>query len=171
MDEFAISVIVSFLFIITGIFGLILPTLPGALFIWLGIVSYGVLNPHVHWHMSFYVIEGFLAASTYVIDYVATFWGVKKFKGTKAGAVGAVLGLFFVFIMGPGGIIVGPFLGAILGELIAGGELRQALRSGFGSFVGFIAALFLRLLICGFMIAWFITKVIQTLPHPYLFHF
>jgi len=164
MDEIALSTIVSFIFIITGIVGLLLPTLPGALFIWLGIVSYGILNPNIHWPISFYVIQGLLAISTYVIDYVATFWGVKRFKGTKAGAIGAVIGLAFVFIIGPGGLIIGPFLGAIIGELLAGGELRQALTSGFGSFVGFLIALFLRLLICGFMVAWFISKVFYSIP-------
>ena len=162
MDQVAIAALISFALIIIGIAGLLLPALPGALFIWLGIVAFGLLAPGVHWSIWFYVGQGLLALSTYIIDYLATIWGVKKFKGTKAGAIGAVLGMLLVFVIGPLGIIIGPFIGAIIGELLAGGELRQALTSGFGSFVGFIVAAFLRLLICGIMISWFLAKVITS---------
>ncbi len=164
MDHAIVATLISFAFIVTGVIGLLFPALPGAIFIWLGIVTYGVLNPDVNWPLSFYVIQGLLALSTYLVDYLATIWGVRKFKGTKAGAIGAVIGMLFVFIIGPIGLIIGPFLGAITGELLAGGELRQALTSGFGSFVGFIVALFIRLLICGIMLSWFISKVISLYP-------
>ncbi len=166
MDQVALASLISFALILTGVAGLLLPALPGALMIWLGIVAFGFLDPAVNWPISFYVAEGLLALSTYVIDYLATIWGVKKFKGTRAGAIGAVLGMLLVFVAGPPGIVIGPFIGAITGELIAGGELRQALTSGFGSFVGFIVATFLRLFICGIMISWFLYKVISTAQVP-----
>ncbi len=162
MDKGALATLVSFAFIVTGIAGVLLPALPGAFMVWLGIAAFGFLNPDVNWPISFYVVQGLLALSTYIIDYLATIWGVKKFKGSKAGAIGAVLGMLLVFVLGPLGIIIGPFIGAVIGELLAGGELRQALTSGFGSFVGFIVATFLRLFICGIMIAWFLYKVISS---------
>ncbi|RUM92142.1 MAG: DUF456 domain-containing protein [Thermodesulfatator sp.] len=165
MDSAALATLVSFILLITGIAGMILPGLPGAVLVWLGIVAYGFLNPHVHWSITFFLMEGMLALLTYVVDYLATIWGVAKFKGTKAGAIGAVLGMFFVFIIGPPGLIIGPFLGAVTGELIAGGEMRQALTSGFGTFVGFLIATFVRLLICGIMISWFVAKVIASIPN------
>lgn len=165
MDPTALAVLISFILIVTGVAGMLLPGLPGALMIWLGIVAYGFLNPNIQWSMGFFVIQGLLALLTYVIDYLATIWGVKKFKGSKAGAIGAVIGMVFVFVMGPAGLIIGPFLGAVTGELIAGGEMRQALTSGFGTFVGFLVATFLRLLICGIMISWFVAKVISSMPH------
>ena len=166
MDQVALASLISFALILTGVAGLLLPALPGAFMIWLGIVAFGLLDPAANWSISFYVAEGVLALSTYIIDYLATIWGVKKFKGTRAGAIGAVLGMLLVFVAGPPGIVIGPFIGAITGELIAGGELRQALTSGFGSFVGFIVATFLRLFICGIMISWFLYKVISTAQVP-----
>ncbi len=168
MDNATLATLISFILILTGIAGMILPGLPGALLIWLGIVAYGFLNPNVHWTITFFLIEGLLALLTYVVDYLATIWGVKKFKGTKAGAIGAVMGMFFVFIMGPLGLIIGPFIGAVMGEIIAGGEMRQALSSGFGTFVGFLVATFVRLLLCGIMISWFVAKVIATIPNKVL---
>jgi uncharacterized protein YqgC (DUF456 family) len=165
MESAALATIISFILLVTGIAGMILPGLPGALLVWLGIVAYGFLNPNVHWSMTFFLMEGLLALLTYVVDYLATIWGVSKFKGTKAGAIGAVLGMTFVFIMGPPGLIIGPFIGAVTGELVAGGEMRQALTSGFGTFVGFLVATFVRLLLCGIMISWFVAKVIASIPH------
>ncbi len=164
MDSVALAAIISFILLVTGIAGMILPGLPGALMVWLGIVAYGFLNPQVHWSMGFFFAEGALALLTYVVDYLATIWGVKKFKGTTAGAVGAVLGMALVFFIGPPGLIIGPFLGAVAGELLYGGEMKKALTSGFGSFVGFIVATFVRLLICGIMISWFVAKVIASIP-------
>ncbi len=168
MDNATLATLISFILILTGIAGMILPGLPGALLIWLGIVAYGFLNPNVHWTITFFLIEGLLALLTYVVDYLATIWGVKKFKGTKAGAIGAVMGMFFIFIMGPLGLIIGPFIGAVMGEIIAGGEMRQALSSGFGTFIGFLVATFVRLLLCGIMISWFVAKVIATIPNKVL---
>jgi uncharacterized protein YqgC (DUF456 family) len=55
-----------------------------------------------------------------------------------------VIGIFF---FPPFGLIVGPFLGAYLGELVAGKDSRTALRSGFGSFVGFVAGTIMKLAI------------------------
>ena len=165
MDSAALATLISFILLVTGIAGMILPGLPGAVLVWLGIVAYGFLNPHVHWSMTFFLLEGLLALLTYAVDYLATVWGVKKFKGTTAGAVGAILGMTFVFIMGPPGLIIGPFIGAVTGELLYGGEMRQALTSGFGTFVGFLVATFARLLICGIMISWFVAKVIASIPH------
>ncbi len=163
MDQVALATLISLALIITGVAGLLLPALPGAFMIWLGIVAFGFLTPDIHWSMSFYIAQALLALSTYAIDYLATVWGVRKFKGSKAGAIGAVIGMLLVFVAGPPGLIIGPFLGAIAGELLAGGELRQALTSGFGSFIGFIVATFLRLLICGVMISWFLYKVVSSL--------
>ena len=169
MDNAAVATLISFVCIIIGIFGLVFPALPGAVLIWLGIVAYGILNPFVHWSTTFYVIQGILALLTYAVDYIATVWGVKKFKGSKAGAIGAVAGMLFVLVVGPAGIIIGPFIGALIGELIHGEELRQALLSGLGSFLGFLMAMFLRLMICGAMLAWFISKILMS--HAYRFHF
>gem|GEM_PF-3895376 len=48
-------------------------------------------------------ISARLAASTYLVDYLATVWGVRRFNGSKAAAIGAVLGTLLIFVMGPPG--------------------------------------------------------------------
>lgn len=71
---------------------------------------------------------------------------VNKAKGTRSGQrgalVGAILGLFF----SPPGILLGPFIGALIGELAAGTDSSKAMRSAWFAFLGFISGSFLKLL-------------------------
>ena len=85
--------------------------------------------------------------------------------------------------MGPWGIVIGPFLGAVLGELLYfnrhpqvtanGGEqsedntqhgknsnLNRAIRAGFGSFMGLLTGTVLKCICCGMMIAYFVKELI-----------
>jgi len=92
-----------------------------------------------------------------IIENVIPMWGTKKLGGSKAGIIGSTIGLFaglFLLtpITGPFSIIIGPFLGAMIGELITGKNFNIAMRSGFGSFIGFLAGTGLKLMISSVMI-------------------
>ena len=69
----------------------------------------------------------------------------KKFKcsgwGVFGCAVGTIVGLFFL----PIGLIAGPFLGTVAGELIAGRRIGHALKGGVGTLVGYVATLAMKL--------------------------
>ncbi|MFA6884657.1 MAG: DUF456 domain-containing protein, partial [Paludibacteraceae bacterium] len=74
-----------------------------------------------------------------ILDYVVPGWCTKKFGGSRKGVIGSIIGLFVgLFAPIPYGVIIGPFLGAVIGELIEGRNTAEALKSGLGSFVGFI---------------------------------
>ena len=87
---------------------------------------------------------GVIGAAVFVLDYVVPIWGTKKLGGTKEGVRGSTLGLFagliitFIFPIGFIAVLLGPFIGAYLGEKNAGTEDHKAWRSAFGSFVGFL---------------------------------
>jgi uncharacterized protein YqgC (DUF456 family) len=81
------------------------------------------------------------------------------YGGSRAAAWGAVLGSFMIFVIGPLGILVGPLMGAIAGELIMGEEVRQALQSGFGSFLGFIGGALAKIVISCIMVFWFVMQI------------
>ncbi len=152
--------IVSIPLMLAGLVGSVFPALPGVALIWGGMLSFYFLDDLHRLDITFLIIQGILTASTYVADYLITIWGVKKYDGSKAAAWGAALGSLLVFVIGPLGIIIGPLLGAIAGDLISGQMLKQAFRSGFGSFVGFLFAMLYRLIVCGVMLFWFVIKVI-----------
>lgn len=65
------------------------------------------------------------------------------------------MGVFFL----PLGIIIGPFIGAIAGELLGGRGLSQAMKAGLGSLVGFLLGTVVKLLLCGYLVYLFIVEV------------
>jgi uncharacterized protein YqgC (DUF456 family) len=95
---------------------------------------------------------------TLVLDYLVPIWGTKKFGGSKYGVWGCTLGFLAAFWMGPWGVILGPFLGAFLGEMIAGKNSKQSFRAAMGSFIGFIAGSFFKLVACFFMLYYVIQQ-------------
>ncbi|WP_417913528.1 DUF456 domain-containing protein [Candidatus Electronema sp. JM] len=146
-------------FIAAGFVGIVFPALPGTVLIAGGFLVYGLITGFDSLSGWFFVGQGLLICLGYAVDVLATAWGVRKFGGSKAAAWGAVLGTLLVFVVGPIGILVGPLLGAVVGELIMGEQLKQALHSGVGSFLGFIGGVAAKMLIAGIMVAWFVVEI------------
>ena len=61
-------------------------------------------------------------------------------------ALGTVIGLFFL----PIGLVMGPVWGTFLGELFAGKNVDEAVEGGIGSFVGTVAATYVKVMSCVF---------------------
>ena len=95
-----------------------------------------------------------------VLDYFIPMLGSKYSGGSRWGTrgclIGTVAGLFFM----PWGIILGPFLGAFFGELLGGRETGEALKSGFGSLVGFLFGTVLKFVVCGYFSWLFIETLV-----------
>ena len=87
----------------------------------------------------------------------------KKFGGSKAGAIGAVLGLIIGLLSPvPFGFLIGPFVGAFIGEIVFNKTKGpQALKAAFGSFLGFIASTFMKLLVSFTFLVLFLWEVIS----------
>ena len=143
-----------------GLVGTVFPALPGAALIFCGFLVYGLITGFSSLSGWFFLGQALLLSLSYLMDFAATVWGVRKFGGSKAAAWGAALGTLLVFVLGPVGILVGPLLGAVVGELLVGEQFRQALHSGFGSFLGFIVGTAAKLLLAGIMAAWFFWQII-----------
>ena len=77
-----------------------------------------------------------MAALTYVVEFAASILGVKKFGGSRRAMAGALLGGIVGIFLGIPGILLGPFVGAVIGELTLQRSLDQARRAGFGTVVG-----------------------------------
>ncbi len=129
--------ILAVLFGMVGCVGCIAPVLPGVALAYAGYLclyfcSYSEIS------VAWLVVFGVLTLIVSVLDYLLPSYMTKKFGGSKAGERGAMAGVLGGFLFGPIGIIVGPFVGAVLGELIFDNSDKQrALRSGFGSFLSF----------------------------------
>lgn len=93
-------------------------------------------------------------------DYILPIWFTKKFGGSKLGMIGSTIGLIAGLFFPPIGIIVGPIIGAIGGELVSGKEFALACKSGLGSFIGFITTTGAKLIVCFVFLYYFVTSLI-----------
>lgn len=158
MDYFLI--ITGVLFALTGILGCFLPFLPGPPLNYIALLLLHFTSNH-QFTTKFLVIWAIVSAIVVLIDYLIPIWGTKKFGGSKQGVWGSVMGLMAgLFIFPPFGIIIFPFAGAVVGELIAGKDTGSALKAGFGSFVGFLTGTILKLIVSGMMTWYFFSKII-----------
>ena len=131
------------LVILVGAVGCFLPVLPGPL------IAYGAL-----WVLYFFgglppagtlLAGAVVVAAVSVIDYILPSVCAKKFHCSGLGVfgcfVGSIAGIFFL----PWGIVLGPFIGTVAGELAAGKNLSASLRGGVGSLLGYVVCLILKL--------------------------
>ena len=128
-----------------GILGSFLPVLPGVPISWLGLLCF-YLTPSIPFNWTFIIITGVIAIGLYVLDYIIPAMGTKKFGGSKAGAWGTTIGLVIGIIAPiPFGILIGPFAGALIGELVFNKtQGKMAVKAAFGSFLGFLASTFIK---------------------------
>ena len=129
--------ILAILLGIVGCIGCVVPILPGVVLAYVGYVclyfcSYADIS------VAWLVVFGVLTLVVSVLDYILPSYMTKKFGGSKAGERGAMAGVLGGFFFGPIGIIVGPFIGAVVAELIYDSSDKQrAFKSGLGSFLSF----------------------------------
>lgn len=153
-------VILASLIIIIGILGCILPVLPGPPISWLGLLLLDITR-FEDFSTNFLILFAVVAFLVTILDYLVPIWGTKRFGGTKYGIWGATIGLLLgIFILPPIGIILGPFLGALLGEMISGQSNENSFRAAWGSFVGFLLGIGLKLTASLVMTYYFVKALI-----------
>lgn len=141
-------IITGTVFVITGILGCILPVIPGPPIAWLSLLLLQITERENRpFETQTIVLWGVVVVIVTVLDYIVPIWGTKKFGGSKYGTWGSTIGLIAGLFFAPFGILIGPFAGAVVGELLAGKQSRAAFRAGFGSFIGFLTGVFLKLVV------------------------
>lgn len=141
--------IIGFLLMLIGILGSFLPVLPGPTISWVGLLLL-YLTKSVPDDWLFLGITLAIALTVFALDYIIPAVGTKKFGGTKAGMLGTMIGLLvalFFPILGPFGIIIWPFVGALVGELMNKADKKTATKAAFGSFIGFLTGTFLKFMV------------------------
>jgi uncharacterized protein len=142
--------------------GLIYPVIPSALFLLAGYLLYGVFFSFESFSWFFWFIQGSFVLLLFGADYVANMIGIKKFGGSKAGVWGSTIGLLVgPFLIPVLGILIGPFIGAFLAELLVNKRnIKDALKIGLGSVVGFISSVITKGIIQILMIIYFFYMVL-----------
>ena len=169
MDIILLSL--GFILMLVGILGSFLPVLPGPPISWIGLLLLYLTEaiPDDWWLLGITLV---FAIAVFILDYIIPAVGTKKFGGSKAGMAGTIVGLLVAIIfpvLGPFGIIVWPFVGALVGELINKADQKTALKAAFGSFLGFLTGTFMKFLIAIIYLGIFIWKVIEFAPELFTF--
>jgi uncharacterized protein YqgC (DUF456 family) len=164
-------VILGSILVLIGFLGSILPVIPGPPISWLGFLllnwtKYIEGNPEGY-NLVLWVLLFFVVVVT-VLDYVVPILGTKKYGGSKRGIWGATIGVVVgLFILSPIpaigpllGIIIGPFAGAYIGEITSGKKDREALRAAWGSFVGFLMGVGMKLMTCAAILFFFVREIV-----------
>ena len=145
-----VLLILAFFMMLIGLIGCIVPGLPGTPIAYIGLwIAQATEKIHFSWQ--FLLIWGIVVVIISVLDYVVPAWGTKHYGGTKWGVWGSTIGVFVGLFFGAMGVIFGPLFGAVIGELISGKQLNDALKAGWGSFVGILFGTILKLIACGLM--------------------
>ncbi|MCK5782665.1 MAG: DUF456 domain-containing protein, partial [Flavobacteriales bacterium] len=124
-----VLIILSLVFVIFGIIGCFMPIIPGPPISWLAMLMlYFTENTEIDSTTLFTWM--LITIIVLALDYLMPIWGTEKFGGTKMGVNGSMIGLLVGVFFPPFGIIIGPFLGAFIAELIHDAhDTRKAFKS------------------------------------------
>jgi uncharacterized protein YqgC (DUF456 family) len=145
----------AILLVIAGLAGTVLPVLPGAILVFAGLLVAAWADDFARVGFGGLAIIAALGLISMGVDFLGSVLGAKRVgaspQALAGAAIGAVVGIFF----GIPGIVLGPFVGAVLGELLARGGLVRAGKVGLGTSLGLLLAAIAKLVLAFAMIAVF----------------
>jgi uncharacterized protein YqgC (DUF456 family) len=146
---------------LAGLAGTVLPVLPGPILVFGGMVLYGAMTGFATLGPRFFVLQGAALVVVFLVDYVATAVGTRLAGGSRQAAIGAIAGTILALIfLGPLGIVIGPFAGAVAVELLRGMPPAKAVRVGFGTLVGTLGGTLFKLFAEVAMIVYFFIEIL-----------
>lgn len=152
-------VILAIALVLSGLLGAIYPLLPGPPLVFAGLWLGAYADHYQHAGFKTLVLIAVLGGIAVLLDFVAASFGAKRVGASPQAITGAFLGTMGGLFFGITGLIFGPFIGAVLGELYAQRSINQAAASGLGTWLGLllgtIAKLVLSFMMIGaFALAW-----------------
>lgn len=154
-----ILIIIGILCLLVGLAGCVIPMLPGPPVAYVGLLLLH-FTERVQFGTTALLVWLVLVVAVQILDYFVPMLGSKYSGGSRWGTrgclAGTIIGLFFM----PLGIIIGPFLGAVVGELLGGRDTAAALKSGLGSLLGFLFGTLLKCMMCGYFCWQFVSALL-----------
>jgi uncharacterized protein YqgC (DUF456 family) len=164
--------IFTFLFLLAGVAAVFVPGVPTPLLSWLGVLLCAVAWKGGPVNGILLAVATALTALAHIFEFVGSYFGAKWFGASWRGGLGAfaggILGMIALLLLPvPGGVFfaiaglfAGPFIGAVVGELLGNREWREAAKSGLGTVLGNFAAMLLKLAITLLLLAGFTVALV-----------
>jgi hypothetical protein len=147
---------------VVGFAGVVLPGLPGTALIFAGLLLAAWADGFVRVGTGTLTVLGILTVATYVVEAATVALGMKRLGTTRRAMAGAAIGTIAGLFFGLPGLIIGPFAGAVLGELTTHRDLGRAGRAGIAAWVGFLIGTVVKVglafaMVGIFLAAWFVS--------------
>ncbi|HEY8682717.1 MAG TPA: DUF456 domain-containing protein [Rhodanobacter sp.] len=143
------------LLILGGLLGSVLPALPGLPMIFAGIWLAAAVDHYRHAGLWWLLVIGALGAFGVILDFVASTLGARRVGASRFALWGASAGTLLGMFFGIPGLLFGPFLGALLGELASGNSVLRSAHVGIGSWLGMLFGTLLKLVTSFVMVGLF----------------
>jgi uncharacterized protein YqgC (DUF456 family) len=141
--------------IIGGMVGSVIPALPGLPMIFGGIWLAAAVDNYRHLGLWWLLLIGGLGTAGVIIEFIASTLGAKRVGASRLALWGASLGTLAGMFLGLPGLLLGPFIGAILGELASGTSVLRSAHVGVGTWIGLLFGTLMKLAISFMMIGLF----------------
>jgi uncharacterized protein YqgC (DUF456 family) len=155
MDWNILWYVIAGILIAAGLAGSIIPNLPGIPVMFGGMLLAAWVGHFATIPMWVIVFLGVLAAFSIVFDFLAGTYGAKRYGASTAAVWGALIGTIVGLFFGIPGVILGPFAGAVLGQLVSGSRLEHAAKVGIGTWIGLLIGTAIKLAVAFMMLGTF----------------
>jgi len=160
MDAHLLWYLLAGALILLGLAGTVLPALPGLPLVFAGMLLAAWADGFREIGVWTVLLLALLTLVSIVVDVVSTALGAKRVGAGKAAMFGAALGTLVGAFFAIPGLIIGPFLGAMVAELLRGRELAHASRVGFGTWVGLAVGTALKIALAFAMLGIFLVALL-----------
>ena len=143
--------------VVVGLAGVVLPAVPGTVLIFAGLLLAAWADGFVRVGAGTIIGLGILTVATYFVDVATMALGMKRLGTTRRAMAGAAIGTIAGLFFGLAGLIIGPFAGAVLGELTAQRDLARAGRAGIAAWIGFVIGTVVKVALAFAMVGIFLT--------------
>lgn len=133
------GLLLTLLVMLVGVAGSVLPAIPGPPLVLAAAVGHKLIFGPAGASVTALLVMGLLMLLSLAFDFAASLIGARRLGATWRGVTGAAAGAVAGLFLGPVALVVGPFVGAVLGELLGGREFKEAGRAGVGAVLGFLA--------------------------------
>ena len=151
--------VLAVVMVVVGLIGVVMPALPGHVLILAGLILGAWANGFARVGVWTLVVLGVIALASYGVDFVAVALGAKHLGASPRAMTGAALGTLAGLFFGLPGVIIGPFLGAVVGELTVHRDVAKAGKAGVAAWIGFAIGTAVKVALAFLMIGIFLVAL------------